>query len=281
MSTSSHLSFFLWCWNSYLESQVFLIPPFQFSCCNLLPLLSLVPQWRASLWWFHWTDSDDFSPTPVRRHCFPQGHSIILVACIASLEQEMRSAPLKLRVLQLLSVSETSHFFLWCRCPHLLRKMPHLPEETEYSMVSLNLSFLHTPGAHWGDDHLNYFPPPHMSPLLPVPERSPLSFIPKTTVFPIPRLATSWGWLTKQMLISSYESALLPTTKCTGGSDSKESACNVGDLGFGPWIGKIPWRRAWQLTTVFLPGEFHGQRTLVGYSPSGCKESDTTEWLTM
>ena len=79
------------------------------------------------------------------------------------------------------------------------------------------------------------------------------------------------------MLISSYESALLPTTKCTGGSDSKESACNVGDLGFGPWIGKIPWRRAWQLTTVFLPGEFHGQRTLVGYSPSGCKESDTTE----
>ena len=46
---------------------------------------------------------------------------------------------------------------------------------------------------------------------------------------------------------------------------------------FNPWIGKIPWRRAWQPTPVFLPGESHGQRSLVGYSPRGCKESDTTE----
>ena len=43
------------------------------------------------------------------------------------------------------------------------------------------------------------------------------------------------------------------------------------------WVGKIPWRRAWQPTPVFLPGESHGQRSLVGYSPWGCKESDTTE----
>ena len=42
-------------------------------------------------------------------------------------------------------------------------------------------------------------------------------------------------------------------------------------------VGKIPWRRAWQPTPVFLPGEFHGQRRLVGYSPQGHKESDTTE----
>ena len=40
---------------------------------------------------------------------------------------------------------------------------------------------------------------------------------------------------------------------------------------------KIPWRRVWQPTPVFLPGEFHGQRSLEGYSPVGCKESDTTE----
>ena len=40
---------------------------------------------------------------------------------------------------------------------------------------------------------------------------------------------------------------------------------------------KIPWRREWQPTPVFLPGESHGQRSLVGYSPWGCKESDTTE----
>ena len=44
-----------------------------------------------------------------------------------------------------------------------------------------------------------------------------------------------------------------------------------------PWVGKIPWRRAWQPTLVFLPGESHGQRSLVGYSPWGCKESDMTE----
>ena len=59
-----------------------------------------------------------------------------------------------------------------------------------------------------------------------------------------------------------------------GGSDSKESACNVGDLGS---MGKIPWRQAWQPTPVFLPGEFPGQRSLAGYSPEGLEESDTTE----
>ena len=38
-------------------------------------------------------------------------------------------------------------------------------------------------------------------------------------------------------------------------------------LQFNPWVGKIPWRRAWQPTPIFLPGELHGQRSLVGYSP--------------
>ena len=38
---------------------------------------------------------------------------------------------------------------------------------------------------------------------------------------------------------------------------------------FDPWVGKIPWRREWQPTPVFLPGEFHGQRSLVGYHPWG------------
>ena len=46
-----------------------------------------------------------------------------------------------------------------------------------------------------------------------------------------------------------------------------------------PWVGKNPWRREWQPTAVFLPGKFHGQRSLVGYSPWGRKESDTTEQL--
>ena len=41
--------------------------------------------------------------------------------------------------------------------------------------------------------------------------------------------------------------------------------------GFGPWVSKIPWRRKWQPTPVFLPGKSHGQRSLTGYSPRGCK----------
>ena len=48
---------------------------------------------------------------------------------------------------------------------------------------------------------------------------------------------------------------------------------------FDPWVEKIPWRRAWQPTPVFLPGESHGQRSLMGYSPWGHNESDTTERL--
>ena len=48
---------------------------------------------------------------------------------------------------------------------------------------------------------------------------------------------------------------------------------------FDPWVGKIPWRRKWQSTPVFMPGKSHRGRSLVGYSPWGHKESDTTEQL--
>ena len=54
-----------------------------------------------------------------------------------------------------------------------------------------------------------------------------------------------------------------------------------GRPGFNPWVGKIPWRREKLPTPVFLLGEFHGQRSLVSYSPWGCKELDTTELLTL
>ena len=50
---------------------------------------------------------------------------------------------------------------------------------------------------------------------------------------------------------------------------------------FKPWVRKIPWSRKWQPTPVFLAGEFHRQRSLVGYSPWGHKEFDTTERLTL
>ena len=48
---------------------------------------------------------------------------------------------------------------------------------------------------------------------------------------------------------------------------------------FDPWVGKIPWRRKWQSTPIWLPGKSHEQRSLVGYSPWGLKELNTTERL--
>ena len=64
-----------------------------------------------------------------------------------------------------------------------------------------------------------------------------------------------------------------------GGSDG--TVClQFRRRGFNPQVRKIPWRKKWQLTPVFLPGKSHGQRSLVGYSPWGRRESDTTEQLT-
>ena len=60
--------------------------------------------------------------------------------------------------------------------------------------------------------------------------------------------------------------------------DGKASAYNVRDLGSIP-VGKIPWRKKWQNTPVFTPGKSDAPRSLVGYSPWGCKEMDTTEQL--
>jgi len=62
----------------------------------------------------------------------------------------------------------------------------------------------------------------------------------------------------------------------------KNLPANAGDTRdsrFYPWVRKIPWRRKWHSTPVFLPGKSHGQRSLVGYSPQGHKESDMTERL--
>ena len=66
-----------------------------------------------------------------------------------------------------------------------------------------------------------------------------------------------------------------------GGSDSKESACNAGDLGSIPGSGRSPGERNGNPPPVFLPGEFYRQRSLAGYSPWCRKESDTTEGLTL
>ena len=59
----------------------------------------------------------------------------------------------------------------------------------------------------------------------------------------------------------------------------KNSPDDAGDLRLrlDPWVWKIPWRRAWQPTPVFMPEVSHEQRSLVGYSPQSLKELDTTE----
>ena len=60
-------------------------------------------------------------------------------------------------------------------------------------------------------------------------------------------------------------------------ASGKEPSCQHKRRGFDPWVGKIPCKRAWQSTPVFLPGESHGQRSLAGYSPKGPKELDMSE----
>ena len=64
------------------------------------------------------------------------------------------------------------------------------------------------------------------------------------------------------------------------GTSGEESTCQCRRhkrCRFDPYVGKIPWRRAWQPTPVFLPGESQGQRSMVGYRPQAHKESDMNE----
>ena len=80
------------------------------------------------------------------------------------------------------------------------------------------------------------------------------------------------------LLICSYYSKdiyryVLIVLGFPGGSDGKESACNAGDLGLNPGLGRSPWRREWPPTPVFLPGEAHGQKSLVGYKSMGSQRA--------
>ena len=65
-----------------------------------------------------------------------------------------------------------------------------------------------------------------------------------------------------------------------GGTSGEEPTCQCKrhkTCRLDPWVRKIPWRRWWHPTPVFLPGESNGQRSLAGYNPWGHKESDTTK----
>ena len=94
-------------------------------------------------------------------------------------------------------------------------------------------------------------------------------------------LAQGWAFTNCSTHICCMSAWIIIFSGFPGGSDGKESTCNVGDLGFNLWVGKIPWKRERLPTPVFLPREFPGQRSLAGYSPQGHKESDTTERLSL
>ena len=72
--------------------------------------------------------------------------------------------------------------------------------------------------------------------------------------------------------IYSQHSSILVLKNLPASAGQRHRRCK-----FSPWVRKIPWRRKWQPTPVFLPGKFHGQRSLAGYSPWSRKELNTTE----
>ena len=91
-----------------------------------------------------------------------------------------------------------------------------------------------------------------------------------------------WGLKELDMTEMTWHSAAQFVKSFPCVSVSKESACQCRRFKrcrFNSWVRKIPWRRAWQPTLVFLLGESHGQRSPVGYSPWSHKELDMTEQL--
>ena len=82
------------------------------------------------------------------------------------------------------------------------------------------------------------------------------------------------------VMVAEYLHVFNTTEGFPGGACGKEPTCQCKRCKrcrFDPWVWKIPWRRAQQPTPIFFPGKFHGRRSLVGYSPWGHKESDTTD----
>ena len=104
-----------------------------------------------------------------------------------------------------------------------------------------------------------------------------------------PEVLQEEGWAGPEVLHEegwgscSQSSSLALLTLILGfpeGASGQESPANAGDIWDAasiPGSGRFPWRRQWQPTPVFLPGKPYGKRNLEGYSPWGCKGSDTTE----
>ena len=118
--------------------------------------------------------------------------------------------------------------------------------------------------------------------------RSPKHFKGIFTPYPgdAPLITRSRKWL--QSYISNYIPSMISPEgsflfngfkSFPGGSVGKRVLLQCRRPGFDSLVGKIPWRKAWQPTPVFLPGESHGQRSLVGYSPWGLARVRQTERL--
>ena len=90
-------------------------------------------------------------------------------------------------------------------------------------------------------------------------------------------MQTSWN--SDQSFLNSLDSCeprspTLCSPERPGGAPGKESSCRCSRCwrqGFDPWVGKLPWRRAWRPPPVFSPGESHGQRSLAGCGPQACR----------
>ena len=110
-------------------------------------------------------------------------------------------------------------------------------------------------------------------PLSKEPGKNPNSQIPQ------PR-ATFWSWGSSPRILLPFLNWASTCMGFPGGASGKEPSHQRRrhqTRGFDLRVGKIPWRRAWQPSPVFLPGESHGERRLAGYSPWGHKESDMIE----
>ena len=81
-------------------------------------------------------------------------------------------------------------------------------------------------------------------------------------------------WLQYSHCNSSHQAS-----QVAQGKESSQQCKEMWRGRFSPWVGKIPWSRQWQRTPVLFPGKFQGQKSLLGFSPWGCKDLDTTEQL--
>ena len=102
----------------------------------------------------------------------------------------------------------------------------------------------------------------------------------KGRYFPSKRLHSPWS-LWQSLSYSFQQGTKIPSKQGPRSGlpwwlSGKESTHQCKRRGFNPWVGEIPWRRKWQPTPVFLPGEPYGQRSLASYSPWGLKELATT-----